>query len=121
MPDIVINNNDSDASIYCGGYVNFVTSRTITITVQDKDTNAVSGAQTAIYRVSDGYEIMNEDTIGDGTASQGYSGANGTVEIRVRKASPGDTKYRNFSTLAYIGSGNFSLLVTLIEDPFNTS
>jgi hypothetical protein len=121
MPAITVNNNDSNGSTYRGNLVTFVTSRTITITVQDKDTNAVSGAQTAIYRVSDKYEIMNEDTIGDGTATQGYSGPNANIEVRVRKASPGATKYKNFSTLAYIGSGNFSLLVTLIEDPINTS
>lgn len=121
MPAITINNNDSDGSTYRGNLVTFVTSRTITVNVQDQATNAISGAQVAVYRTSDRYEIMNEDTIGDGSASQGYSGANADVEIRVRKASPGATKYKNFSTLGYIGSGNFTLLVTLIEDPTNTS
>ncbi|MHA2046585.1 MAG: hypothetical protein ACW99G_17495 [Candidatus Thorarchaeota archaeon] len=121
MPAITINNNDSNASLECGNDVTFVTSRTITITVQDEATNPISGVQVGVFRTSDRFEIMNEDTIGDGTATQGYSGANADIEIRARKASPSATKYKNFSTLGFIGSGNFSLLVTLIEDPINTS
>lgn len=116
MPAITINNNDSDASTYCGDTVTFLTSRTLTITVQDKDTNPILGAQVGVYRTSDRFEIMNEDTIAGGVAVQGYSGANADIEIRVRKSSPGDTRYVFFSTLGYVGSDNYSLLVTLVED-----
>ena len=116
MPAIVVNNNDSDASTYCGDLVTFLTSRILTITVQDRNTDPIAGVQIGIYRTSDRFEIMNEDTIGDGTATQGYTGANADIEIRARKSSPGDTRYVFFSTLGFVGSGNYSLLITLVED-----
>jgi hypothetical protein len=93
----------------------------ITITVQDEATDPISAVQTAVYKISDRTELMNEDTTALGVATQAYTGATPVdVEIRCRKASGGATKYYNFSTLGQI-SGDFDLLVTMIEDPYNAS
>ncbi len=97
-------------------------SVTITITVKDEDQVAIQGVQTAIYKTSDKTEIMNEDTTAGGIATEDYSGSTPVeVEVRCRKASPGDTKYRNFSTIQTIGTGGLTLAVTLTEDPLNIS
>ena len=117
MPAIVVNNIDSDASTYEGDLVTFVASRNLTITVQDRNTDPIENAQVGIYRISDRAALRNEDTTAAGIATQGYSGANADIEIRVRKSSPGDTRYVFFSTLGFVGSDNYSLLVTLVEDP----
>ena len=161
----------SDPSTYTGTSVSFQSSLTITITIQDKLTNPIPTAQTAVYKISDRTEIMNEDTrdvditaliegtkyiitsvgtgnwtsigaiygtldevftknstagTGTGTASDGVAtesyvgGTPVAVEIRCRKASSGATRYKNFSTLATL-SGNFDLLITLIEDLYNNT
>ena len=108
----------SDPSTYTGSTVTFQASTTITITVQDEDTDPIQNAQVAIYRTADRVQIMNEDTIADGTATEAYTGATGGIEIRVRKSSTGATKYIPFSTLGTLdGSATYTLLVTLKEDP----
>jgi len=92
----------------------------ITITVQDVDTNLISNAQTAVYKISDRTQLMNEDTV-TGVATEDYTGTIPVdVEIRVRKGSSGATKYIPFSTLGQI-NGNFNLLVTLQEDTNNAT
>jgi hypothetical protein len=65
---------------------------------------------------------MNEDTLSSGVATTGYNylGAQ-AIEVRVRKASSGDTKFVNFSALGEIGAEGYSLLVTLTEDPNNAT
>jgi sugar lactone lactonase YvrE len=111
----------SDPSTYEGSLVTFQASLTITITVQDVNTDPILGVQTAVYKISDRTEIMNEDTIAGGIASEIYVGSTPVdVEIRCRKASSGATKYKNFSTLATL-NGNFDLLVTLVEDTVNNA
>ncbi|RLI90908.1 MAG: hypothetical protein DRO89_04995, partial [Candidatus Altiarchaeales archaeon] len=96
---------------------------TLTITVQDEDTNPIQYAQTAIYKTSDRTELMNKDTDANGVATESfnYPGTPVDIEIRVRKASAGATKYINFSTLGQISSSGYSLLVTLVEDPINNA
>ncbi|MHA2265359.1 MAG: hypothetical protein ACXAEN_23465, partial [Candidatus Thorarchaeota archaeon] len=102
--------------------VTFQASITITITVQDADTDPIINVQTAIYKISDRTQIMNEDTASDGTAIELYTGsAPVDVEIRCRKASSGSIKYKNFSTLATLSGSVFDLLVTLVEDPINNA
>jgi hypothetical protein len=117
----VIQGGISDPQSYEGSTVTFQTSVTITITVQDEDTDPISSVQTAVYKVSDRTELMNEDTNAQGIASEAYVGATPVdVEIRCRKASSGSDKYKNFSTLGQI-SGNFDLLVTMEIDPYNNA
>jgi len=60
-------------------------------------------------------------TASDGVAEQAYSGSATDIEVRVRKASSGATKYKNFSTLGTTGANDFELLVTLTEDPINNA
>lgn len=104
-----------------GGTYTPPVSLTITIHVQDKNLADIAGAQTLITNTATGEQIMNQDTDAQGDASVAYTGSPIGIEIRVRKASPGDTKYRNFSTLASIGTTDYDLTVTLQEDPINTS
>jgi hypothetical protein len=109
----------SDPSTYDAGgdAVTFQASTTITITVQDGNPSPIEAAQVAIYRTADRVQIMNEDTIANGTAVEAYTGATGGIEIRVRKSSTGATKYVPFSTLGTLaGEATYSLLVTLLED-----
>lgn len=87
------------------------------ITVQDEDTNPIENAQVAIYKTSDRTQLMNEDTIADGTATQSYAGGATGIEIRIRKSSTGTTKYIPISTLGQTGATDYTLLVTLKEDP----
>lgn len=94
---------------------------TITVTVQDEDTDPIVGVQTGIYKVSDRAELMNEDTNAQGVATEPYAGGIPVdVEVRCRKASGGAPKYVNFSTLGQI-NGDFNLLVTMKEDPYNSA
>lgn len=117
----ITNVNGSNASTYEGTTVTFQSAYTITITVQDSDTNPIENVQTAVYRLSDRTELMNEDTTALGVATEAYTGSIPVdVEVRCRKASGGTTKYVNFSTLGTI-NGDFNLLVTLKEDPNNNA
>jgi hypothetical protein len=111
----------SNPSTSEGSSVTYQASLTITITVQDEATDAIIGVQTAVYKISDRTEIMNEDTIAGGVATEVYTGSTPVdVEIRCRKASGGATKYVNYSTLATL-NGNFDLLVTMKEDTKNNA
>lgn len=125
--DLIVNNQPgSDASTYTisgsGTTVTINTSYTLTITVQDRDTDPIQNVQTAIYKISDRTELMNEDTTALGVATEVYSGSVPIdVEVRCRKASSADSpKYENYSTLGTI-SGDFSLLVTMKVDDKNNS
>jgi len=125
--DLTINNvgtprsNGEFASEGAAGSTTFLTAISINITVQDKNTDPIQNAQVAVYKTSDRTEIMNDDTDIDGFITTIYSGGATGIEIRVRKASGGATKYRNFSTLGSTGSDDFNLLVTLVEDTINTA
>jgi hypothetical protein len=118
---VITKGGTSDPSSYEGSSTTFQASLTITITVQDENTDPIQNVQTAIYKISDRTQIMNEDTNVDGIATEDYTGGTPVdVEIRCRKASSGTTKYKNFSTLATL-SGDFDLLVTMVEDPNNNA
>jgi len=107
--------NGSDASTSKGQPVTFLSAVSLEIRVKDTANDPINLAQTAIFRVSDNAQLMNEDTNASGVAQAGYTGAFGGIYIRVRKSSTGDTKYIPFSTTGTI-SGDFTLDVTLQED-----
>lgn len=94
-----------------------VASVTVTITVLDVAGVPIANAQTAVFLVSDGTEIMNEDTTGAGIATELFGGTTPVaVSVRVRKNSPGDTRFFPVNTPATIESTGLSLTVTLNED-----
>lgn len=93
------------------------TALSINITVQDEATSKIQNAQVAVYKTSNRTELMNGDTDINGLATADYIGSPVDIEIRVRKASTGATKYIPFSTLGSIGTINYNLLVTLKQDP----
>lgn len=113
-----------------GDTVNITSSVPVTINVTDADGIAVSTAQVGIWKTSDygatGYDqadaIMNEDTV-SGTAAENYTGATPVeVEVRVRKASSGATKYKNYSSIQNIAATTgLTLDVSLEEDPNNNA
>jgi len=89
----------------------------LTVTVVDETGAAVSSAQTAIYRDSDNVELLNADTNGSGIATTSFNFTSTTaVTIRVRKTSPGTTRYVPNSTAATITSSGLDVKITLIQD-----
>lgn len=103
-----------------GDTVNVTSSVSVTITVKDVDGNLLSDVQTAVYKISDRTEIMNEDTV-DGVASENYTGSTPVdVEVRCRKAS-GGTNYKNFSSNQQITASGLTMAVCLDEDPNNAT
>ena len=116
---ITINNSGdpkSNGSSSEGSAVTFLTARSLNVKVQDKNTNLIENAQVAIYTIPDKTQLMNEDTLATGIATESYTGANTDIEVRVRKTSTGTTRYKNFSTLGSITSADYNLLVTLLQD-----
>lgn len=95
-----------------------VATVTLSIKVIDTDLDEIQDAQVAIFRTSDGLQLMNEDTLATGFATESfnYPGSDVAIYIRVRKSSTGSTRYLPFSTTGLIESGGFSLTVTLQQD-----
>lgn len=123
---IVINNSGdpkADGSSYdpTGTAVTFETAIDIIITVQDANTDVIQYAQVGVYKTSDRTELLKAETNASGIAQTSYSGGATEIEVRVRKASSGATKYKNFSTLGNTTSSDFKLLVTLVEDSINAA
>ena len=115
--NITINlTNDSDASTSKGEPVTLLSAVSLEIRVKDTANDPIENAQTAIFRVSDDAQLMNENTNPSGVAQEGYTGAFGDIYVRVRKSDSLDPpKYVPFSTTGTI-SGDFTLDVTLQED-----
>jgi len=104
-----------------GGTVIVVNTVTLKVTVKDEAGVAIVDAQTAIF---DGTtELMNEDTIADGTAEQDfeYPGSDVNVSVRVRKGSATTTKYIPVNSPQLIISTGLDVTVTLIEDVNNAT
>lgn len=104
-----------------GGTVTVVNTVTLKVTVKDVAGVAILNAQTAIF---DGVtQLMNEDTIADGTATEDfeYPGSDVNVTVRVRKGSAAATKYKPVSTPQIIKSTGLDIAVTMIEDTDNSS
>lgn len=121
---LIINNIGlSDASSYVitgdATYVSIVTAVNLTITVKDEDGVPIENAQTAIYtNDSNRTELMNEDTNVSGIATEVYASTlPQSVEVRVRRTSPGGYRYIPFSQIATITTDGLTLEVRLRIDP----
>jgi len=88
-----------------------------TVTVLDYLGTPIPNARVAIYKTSDGSELVNTLTNGSGIAT-------GTIEydsdiqidIRVRKSSSGTTRYINNDSIGILTSSGFNTIITLIKD-----
>jgi len=94
---------------------------TLKVTVKDKSGNTINDVQTAIYKDSDGTELMNEDTV-SGIASESVNIAGGTaVTVRCRKGSPAATKYIPVSSPQVTTATGLDITITMEVDPNNAS
>lgn len=99
-------------------FITLVASVTVTITVLDVAGDPIETAQTAVFLESDSSEIINADTNASGVVSDTFGGSTpADVSVRVRKNSPGDTRYFPVNAPATIESTGLSLTITLNEDP----
>lgn len=100
-----------------GGSTTINNAVDITVTVLDQDNDPIQNAQVAVFKSSDGTQLMNEDTLATGIATESFNySADTDIYVRVRKSSSGTTRYETFSTTGKITSAGFSLTVTLKED-----
>lgn len=113
-----VQSNPSSYEITGGGStVTIVNSVNLKVTVKDQAGVAVVGAQTAIYKVSDDTELMNEDTIAGGIAEESFNYSTDTpVYIRVRKSSTGTTRYVPVVAGGTILSTGLDVTITLREE-----
>jgi hypothetical protein len=89
----------------------------LTLKAVDIDGNAVSGAQAAIFRADDNTQLMNEDTTASGIATEEFNYSEDTpINIRIRKSSPGDTRYFPYGATGEITELGFTSTVTLYVD-----
>lgn len=96
------------------GTVTIENNVSVTITVQDANTDPIVDAVVAVYRTSDNLQLANDETDVSGQIS--FSAGSGIpVYIRVRRSSTGVTRYIPVETVANTGSG-LALTVTLQED-----
>lgn len=86
----------------------------VTITVQDANTDPITGAVVAVYRTADDVELANDETDVSGVVSFS-TGGSAPVYIRVRKSTTGSIRYVPVETVGNTGTG-LSLTVTLQED-----
>lgn len=99
------------------GNVVFIGSVPVTITVVDGTNAAIENAQTTVRLSSDNSEIINADTNASGQVSGSFTGTTpATALVKVRKSSPGDVRYQNFSTTGTISTSGLSVTVVLTED-----
>lgn len=90
----------------------------ITFTVQDMDKVAIQNAQVSVYD-SNLIELMNEDTLITGVATQSYSfSTDEDIKWRVRKSATTDNpRYFGESGVDIITANGFTLTVTLKINP----
>jgi hypothetical protein len=99
-----------------GATVNVQNAVTLSVKVQDKNNNPIENAQVAIFKTSDDTQLMNEDTLANGIASETFNYTGDTpIYVRVRKSS-GTPKYIPVSTTGTITATGYSLTVTLFQD-----
>ena len=93
---------------------------TLQITVKDEDRVAIENAQTSIHLLASPFtELMNEDTLSTGIASEAYT-YTGDIDVvlRVRKSDDLDSpRYKSFSQIVTITSTGLNQSVTLEEQP----
>ena len=94
---------------------------TLQITVKDKNTLAVlENVQTSIYLKDSPFtELMNEDTLASGIASESYAGVTPVdVVWKCRKSDDLDTpRYKGASSIETISSNGLEITVLLEENP----
>jgi hypothetical protein len=98
------------------GTVDVENAVNMTITVRNKDTNAlIANARVSIHRDSDGLELMNEDTNGSGVATEStnYPGSEFDIYWRVRESPAGGDRYFAESGVGKVTSDGFSTTVLL--------
>lgn len=101
-----------------GGTTTINNTKTLKVTVVDKDNVGINLVQTAIYQTSNNAELMNQDTDSNGIAS--VANYNYTVDtaiyIRVRKSSAAATKYIPTSTTGTITSSGLTVTLVMSVD-----
>jgi len=102
-----------------GATVNLsVNQVTLNIHVEDSNGSPIQYARVGIYKESDGTQLMNEETNGNGDAVEAYTYTSDTdIKVRVRKSSASSDRYVPYSTVGTITSSGYSLTVILTEDP----
>lgn len=102
------------------GVVIIVNTVTLTITVKDEDRVAIENAQTSVRLFNSPYtELMNEDTLVTGIATEDYNYVGEVdVVVKVRKSEDtDDPRYVAFSKIDKITSTGLTLAVALKEQP----
>lgn len=97
-----------------------VNTVTITITVRDRDRVAIVGAQTTVRLLNSPYtQIMNEDTVTGGVATESYNyTADVDVVVAVRKSDDlDDPRYKAHSSIQTVDENGLTLSVELLEQP----
>lgn len=92
----------------------------IKLTCYDRDNDPIETVQCSIFRTSDGVELMNEDTLASGIASEDFNYPGTLVPIywRARKSdSLDDPRYKAASGTGSVDAGGFSVVVTMSEQP----
>ena len=112
--------NGGDTPTYRNGTsasTTVVNSVNLTVTVKDKDNVAIENAQVAIYKTSDDTQLMNEDTLATGIATEAFAFTTDTdIYYRVRKSSTGTTRYIPVQGVGEITSAGFAVTVIMYED-----
>jgi hypothetical protein len=114
-----INNSDPvNYNVIVGSGVSIINSVFITVDTEDSAGAVVSGVSVAVYTASGTVtELMNEYTDVNGRAQESYNYlGNMPINLRLRKSSPGDTRYYPVNTAGTIEDTGFSLTVVMSED-----
>lgn len=109
-PSSVLNSGGGTTEIRNVVYIN--------VYVKDPQGNAIPNARVAVYKSADMTQLMNELTDSNGLAQETfqYPGTDVPVIIRVRKSSPGTTRYVPVDTSGVIGVAGLTQYVTLTPD-----
>jgi hypothetical protein len=96
-------------------------SVTLTVTVVDQNGDGIVAAQTAVYKQSDDTQLMNEDTVSGGVATESYNypGSDTPVYIRVRKSSTGSTRYKSAVASGTVTADGMNVTITMSEEPIS--
>jgi hypothetical protein len=100
------------------GVVIIINTVTLTVTVKDENRVATENAQTSIRLLNSPFtELMNEDTLATGIATEDYNYVGAVdVVVKVRKSEDtDDPRYVAFSKIDKITSDGLNLAVTLKE------
>ena len=100
-----------------GGSYNIINTVYLTVTVQDDATDPIESASVFIKDSDSDVVLMNEYTNAVGVAVEPYNYlGDQSIEIRVRKSSPGDTRYNNVRTVGVIDNNGYTNTIVMTED-----